>query len=216
MEKNLKEEEMPAYRSCTYAHRGAILCARIRQFIKYGSTRTSNTGAELLAEAERFENEMQQSWESNADESDTHSIPEPFGLRVLVCRTFFYAFRLKFQLSMLELMNKFRVETHDIDSGMLQDQLQLHVGNVQKAADEILACVPLIFSTDASPGIANRLKPKIWIEGIRVLWPLRLVALWSATRDDQKQIAYTAIRQIRKELGVRRGSGAFLHALYGS
>jgi hypothetical protein len=216
LEKNLVEEEAPTYRICLYAHRASTLCAQIRHFINHGTTRSSNTAGELLAKAERFEGEMQQSWEDGEDEFEARPVADAFSYRILCCRAFFYAFRLKFQLTLLELLNKVRVETHDSHSPALQDQLEIRVRSVQSAADEILACVPLIFSTDASPGVISRLKPRLWTDGVRMLWPLRLVVRWSATRDDQKRAALTALQQIRDELGIRPGSSVFIRSVYAS
>ncbi len=209
------EEETPTLRICRYAHRASTLCAQIRQFLRHGSTRSSNTGEELLAEAQLFEQEMRQSWNDDGEEDiEADPAADAFSHRVLCCRTFFYAFRLKVQLTLLELLNKVRVETHDIHSTALQEQLQLRVQTVQSTADQILACVPLIFATEASPGITSRLRPRLWTDGVRMVWPLRLVALWSGTRDDQKQIAKGTLEQIRDELGIRSNSGVFVPSIY--
>ncbi|KIW67189.1 hypothetical protein, variant [Phialophora macrospora] len=215
LEQNLAEEETPTYRICLYAHRASTLCAQFRHFINHGTTPTSNTAGELLAEAERFEGEMQQSWDDGEDTFAARRAADAFSYRILCCRAFFYAFRLKFQLTLLELLNKVRAETHDSHSTRaVQDQLETRVRTAQSAADEILACVPPIFSTDASPGVASRLKPTLWADGVRMLWPLRLVALWSATREDQKRAALTTLHQISDELGIRPDPSAFVRPVY--
>ena len=205
---------MPTYKICTYAHRASTLCSQIRHFINHGSTRSSDTAPDLLADAALFESEMSQSWDDIDNGVEAGPPTDPASHRVVCCRTFFYAFRLKLQLSLLELLNKAQVETYDLYSTALGVQRQFRVQAVQDAADEILASIPLLFSTEAVPGVNPMLKPRFWSDGVRMLWPLRLVALWTGTTEDQKLTAQTMLGHIREELGVRPNTGAFLPLQY--
>ncbi|EXJ71797.1 uncharacterized protein A1O5_05607 [Cladophialophora psammophila CBS 110553] len=210
LEKGLTQDEMPAYRLCVYGHRASTLCASIRQIINQWTTTPPSAAMEIIAEAECFEREMQQSWDVGTGSPGPETIADSeLNIRLLCCRTFFHAFRLKFQLTLLELLDKMRIETLDMHARMLQDQFQLRVETVQSAADEILACVPLLLSTDTSSGSSQKLTPRLWRDGVRLLWPLRLVALWNATRDDQKRAAKSTLLQIRDEVGINP-TGAFL------
>ena len=152
--------------------------------------------------------ETRQSWEDDGEDFDTQSFMTGDGHRQLACRTFFYTFQLKFQLTLVELLNKVRVETHDSDSTsvLLQSQLQFRIAKLQNAADEILACASVLFSTEITPGATGRLRPRMWTDGARMLWPLRLIALWRGPREDQTVVARKLLYQIREELGIRHDS----------
>ena len=213
LEKHLSEEEIPMYRMSLYAHRASTVCAKIRTFLKHGSARTSTAGTELLEQAALFETELRQSWDGDGDADEAEETKTAsLQFRLLICRTFFYAFQLKFQLTILELLNKIRLETHDVDSVAVQKQFRHRVTRVEGAADEIISCVPLLFATDGTAG--SKSGPRLWVDGVRVLWPLRLVAFWPATREDQKVAAQSTLHQIRDELGVRPRIGAFVPSIY--
>ncbi|KEF59624.1 uncharacterized protein A1O9_04470 [Exophiala aquamarina CBS 119918] len=206
LEQDLRVQESATFRICVYGHRTSTLCAKVRQFLLHGSSRSSNTAAELLAEANQLELEMRQSWEDDGEEFDAEGPRDGYSLRQLACRTFFYSFRLKFQLTLVELLSKVRVETHESESALLQSQLQLRIANVQNAADEILACVSVVFSTEVAPRTTGRLRPRLWTDGVRMLWPLRLIALWRGPREDQTVVARKLLYQMREELGIRHDS----------
>jgi hypothetical protein len=209
VKEHLTLQEAATYRICVYGNRTSTLCAKVRQFLIHGSSRDSNTAAELLAEADLVETEMRQTWEDDGEEFDSDPPTDGYSHRELACRTFFYAFRLKFQLTLMELLNKVRVETHvsqSLESAALQNQLHLRVANIQHAADEILTCVSVVFSTEVKTRVNTKLKPRLWTDGARMLWPLRLVALWRGPREDQRDVARRLLQQIRDELGIRHDS----------
>ncbi|OQU98387.1 hypothetical protein CLAIMM_04182 [Cladophialophora immunda] len=213
LEKALTEDELPTYRLCVYGHHASTLCASIRQIINQWTTSALGAAMEIVAEVESFERRMQQLWDvspaSPGPGTGTELVADSdLNIRHLCCRTYLHAFRLKLQLTLLELLDKMRGERLDVDSRTLQDQFQVRIETVQSAADEILACVPLLLSTDSPSGGSQRLTPRLWRDGVRLLWPLRLVALWDATRDDQKKAAKITLQQIRDEVGINP-AGAF-------
>ncbi|KIX94444.1 uncharacterized protein Z520_09830 [Fonsecaea multimorphosa CBS 102226] len=209
LEKDLTEDELPTHQLCVYGHHASTFCATIRQVIDKWTTGSARAAAEIFAEVEGFERRMQQLWHVTSGNPSVETVEiSDSNIRLLCCRTYLHAFRLKLQLTLLELLGKMRTERCDVRAGTLQHEFQLRVETVQSVADEILACVPLLLSTNTASGGSPKLTPRVWRDGVRLLWPLRLVALWSATRDDQKRAAKIILQQIRDEVGIYP-AGAF-------
>lgn len=199
-------QESALYQICYYGHRTSTFCAKVRRFLLHSSSRFSNTADELLAEADHLEMDMRQSWEDDGDSFGSEVPKDGHGHRQLTCRTFFYAFQLKFQLTVVELLNRVQSQMHNSGSVLLQSQMQLRIAKIQKAADEILACVSMVFLTEIAPGATSPLRPRLWTDGARMLWPLRLIALWRGPREDQTATARKLLYQIAEELAVRHDS----------
>jgi hypothetical protein len=176
---------------------------------------SSKTVAEVLAEVEQFERDTRQDWDDGTDGVDPKVADNIFERRVSACRLFFHAFRLRFQLVVLELLSKAWSATLEIHLPALQAKMDFRVQSVQAAADKVLTCLPLLLSTEGYPVLTSRREAKFWVDGVRMVWPLRLVAIWRATRDDQKKTAQRVLENIREELGVKPNSGAFTPAPYG-
>lgn len=222
LEKHLQPEEIPAYRLALYGHRASTICAKIRKVVDGSGSDTSGLSSEILIEVESFENESVEPWIIQPDlmkspQQGKDATETARDLRLVSCRTFYYAFRLKLQLSLLELLWKIERDQPEKVTGLLQSQLHRRVANVQSTADEILAYVPLILGTEnpapslppspsssssAVAGAAAAAAPRqiLWTDGVRILWPLRLVALWHSTRQDQKMRAGSTLRQIRRQM----------------
>ena len=213
LEKNLEESEVAMYRVCVYGHRASTISARIRDFLVHGPNESPTTGAELLIEADHFEADMQRSWPDSPENFETPPFGDVLSLRVLAYRTFFYAFRLKFQLRLWELVYKIQYEPGAMYLLAGQKQLESRLLAVQTVADEVLACAPVAFSTGT--GVTGKWKPRVWTDGVRMLWPLRMVAFWAATRDDQKLAARGMLENIREDLGMTPNVGVFRSDRYG-
>ncbi|OAP60830.1 hypothetical protein AYL99_05832 [Fonsecaea erecta] len=214
LEKNLTEDELLTYQLCVYGHHASTLCATIRQIMNQWTSSEPGAATETVARAEVFQKRMQHLWHVNPDSPGIETVPiSDLSIRQLCCRTYLHAFRLKLELTLLQLLSKMQTERCDANTGTLQDECQVRVETIQSVADEILACVPLILSTKAALGGPQRLTPRLWRDGVRLLWPLRLVALWDATRDDQKRAAKITLQQIRDEVGINP-AGAFPQSFF--
>lgn len=203
LEQDLLGQELAIYRISVYGYRISAFCAKVRVLLLDGPSCSPNTRRELLAEADHLEIEIQRPWE-NTEGADDHL--HGYSHRQLACRTYYYAFQLKFHLTLLELLNTVLVEKQISGPILVQTQIQLRLASIQNAADQILACVSLVFSIEDDSKASNPLRPRLWTDGARMLWPLRLVALWKGPREDQTRVARKLLYQIKEELGVRHDS----------
>ncbi|KIW85808.1 hypothetical protein Z517_01200 [Fonsecaea pedrosoi CBS 271.37] len=208
LKKWLNEDERHTYRLCVYGHHASTLCATIQQTITQWTASSRSAAMAVIAEVEGFERETQHLWQAFYDSPGSETVADS-GLNtgLLWWRTYLHTFRLQLHLTLLELWDKMRTEKLE-ETRTLQDEFQRRVEVVQGAADEILACLPLLLSTDGPSGASPRLTTRFWRDGVRLLWPLRLVALGDATRDDQKRLACATLQQIRDEVGINP-PGAF-------
>jgi hypothetical protein len=216
LEKHLEGKDMPSLQMSLYGCHASALCEKVRNFVDNESSDSLAVAFEILEEAEAL----------HGDTTYDSLIPRPttYETRLLLdpvatsqhnfktpfVRTFFCGFRLKFLLCVSELLAKIQDLSSDLTGSQLPSQMQHNIIDIQNVADEILASAPHIFRSE---GVEERTKtgrPRFWMDGLRLLWPLRLVAFWPATRPDQKQSAAAILRSIREELGVLQATQVFV------
>ncbi|KAK5193215.1 hypothetical protein LTR99_006765 [Exophiala xenobiotica] len=216
LEKHLEGKDMPSIQMSLYGCHASALCEKIRNFVDNESSDSLAVAFEILEEAGAL----------HADTTYDALIPRPttYEIRLLsdpvvtsqhnfktpFVRTFFCGFRLKFLLCVSELLAKIQDLSSDLTGSQLPSQMQHNIIDIQNVADEILALAPHIFRSE---GVEERTKtgrPRFWMDGLRLLWPLRLVAFWPATRPDQKESAAAILRSIREELGVVQATQVFV------
>jgi len=129
-------------------------------------------------------------------------------LGTITFRTFYCAYRMKLHLAICLLLT--RAQIHDLSSEVVQSRYQSHVTTIQSLADEILAVKPILFPPDPegqpSPGrpMKEPVNTRYWTDGLRVLWPFRLVAGSLLTRRDQKMLAIDTLQLLHSSLGFPR------------
>ncbi|KIX08156.1 uncharacterized protein Z518_02812 [Rhinocladiella mackenziei CBS 650.93] len=215
LQTNLRDEEMHLHRVCVYGYHASFICAKIRTVISQGIISSPNPSLKLLAEAETLEREVNEQLISLPQVLDTNALGPELGetrlnVRDITVRTFYCAFRLKTHLTVIELLDLIRLHISGIDTEMLENQCQHHVMKTQMLADEILAGVPFLYQSRDAPAEFQPGRPRYWTDGLRLLWPLRLVAYWRSVREDQRRVAGSFLRHIKEELGIQQATEAFI------
>lgn len=206
---------MPSLQMSLYGCHASALCEKIRNFVDNESSNSPSLAFEILWEAEALDADT--TYDALIPRPATYetsllldpvAMPQP-NFQAPFVRTFFCGFRLKFLLCVSELLAKLQDLSSDPTASALPSQIQHNISAIQNVADEILASAPHIFRSE---GVEERTKtgrPRFWMDGLRLLWPLRLVAFWPATRPDQKQSAAAMLQSIREELGVLQATQDF-------
>ena len=194
---------MHLYRVCRYAYNASIICAKVRKILD-GDGIDAAAARDLIAAADRLERDRPEPLVPTSHEQLLRNF------RVLSTRTFYCSFRMKLNLRLLELFDKIYALDPDHDAEWMQAQYEQYITTVRDLADEILADVPFVFRTGDLSGKSNSDRPRYWTDGLRLLWPLRLVAFWRATREDQKKAAGLTLWRIREELGIQQATVAFV------
>lgn len=126
-------------------------------------------------------------------------------LRTLTTRTFFCGFRLKLYLSRLQLLQDPRISR--LEPTGFQNTCHQLVNTVQDVADEILSVKSVLFSRTSAEGhnfepskVEVVTKSRQWTDGIRVLWPLKMVAACKVMRPEQRANAVLTLQFIRDGL----------------
>jgi hypothetical protein len=212
MKSELAKEEEATYRMSIFAHRATTLCAKIKKIVNAESGKVAaEATANLLTDAQAFEEEMKCHRGPTAKELENNSaIGADLRLRAMVSRIFLSAFHLKFQVCMLDFLRKLHAikeHTTRADDTQLRRDLGVRISSIRNAADDILACVPFLFSNYSIPGQDGRLKPTLFMDGMRLIWPLRLIVLWEGPTAEQRRAARHVLNAIRVRLGGRQDSG---------
>ncbi len=93
-----------------------------------------------------------------------------------------------------------------VDKGELQQQSATGATFIRKVAQDILDTLPilLVSSDDGDATRGSKLSSSCWVNGMRLVIPLTLVARMSATLPSQKEQASKTLFRIGKQLGVRQ------------
>ena len=92
------------------------------------------------------------------------------------------------------------------DLTALRKQRRELVQSIRDVADQILATVPHAFTTtadDGSPSTSYRPNSPSWSNGMRMLWPLALVARLTTLLPRHRRAAAEQLERIGKEMGIR-------------
>ncbi|KIV88522.1 hypothetical protein PV10_08200 [Exophiala mesophila] len=212
LENNIWPDELYSLQVCRYGYEASVTCAKIREILNSRQTVSLPDIVELLLESE--------SLDLKSAYLLSPGLPVPFpesggnkegqicvvtDLRTLTTRTFFCAFRLKLHLSRLQLLQDPRIS--QLEPTGFQNTCRQLVSTVQEVADEILSVKSVLFSTQA-----HKLKPfnveavtksRQWTDGIRVLWPLKMVAACKFMRAEQRANAVLTLQFIRDGLSLQ-------------
>jgi hypothetical protein len=205
LSKDLRYAERYVYHVSRFGYDASVLCAKIREIVGGGLRNGSASPSELLNSAEHLE-------VATADllipRIMTLDVPQPgnpgstvkdFG--TITFRTFYCAFRMKLHLAICQLLATEHIE--DLSPDVIRRRYQIHVTTVQSLADEILAVRPVLFPLDSQhrPSALKPEQKRFWTDGLRVLWPFRLVAWNTLTREDQKLLAVETLQLLHNALG---------------
>jgi hypothetical protein len=213
MKSELAREEEATYKMSIFAHRATTLCARIKKKISAGPGKAAPEVTDaLLSEAKAFEEEIKRHRGPTAKELENNStIGADLRLRAMVSRIFLSAFHLKFQVCMLDFLRKLHADkghTTRADDTQLKRDLSVRINSIRNAADDILACIPFLFSNYSIPGQEGRLRPTLFMDGMRLIWPLRLIVLWEGPTMEQRRAASHVLNTIKVRLGGRPDGGS--------
>jgi len=203
---------MHLLQTAVYGYRVTTICATIRKMVDDGAIDTYRAAMDVLAEADGLEAQSLDSLLPGAVPFQARSpgVPPdniPFNFRAITTRTFYAAYKLRLNVSLCQLAHKVRAlfpAEAAADAEMLQSRIQTCVATIQNFADEILAGVPDLFISNEPIVLPETGRPRYWSDGLRLLWPLRLVAFWPQTRPDQKQVALAILARLQGELGIRQ------------
>lgn len=116
-------------------------------------------------------------------------------------------------LTLWDFLCKMLDQYPDIQTEMMQSRRGQCITTVQELADEILAGVPTLFHLNEQMAAIGTGRPRYWGDGLRLLWPLSVVAFGTATRQDQKRAAVVVLHRIGRELGIQQAAEAPVPAL---
>ena len=198
LEKNMHGEDMNLQRVSVYGYDAAKICADVRRILNLEVIDNPRAAFEILAAVEGLENEATGSLIPRPEAVESSRM----NFRISCTRTFYCSFRMKLHLCVLQLLDKILVHLPNLDTTTLQSQYEKHTTLVQEVADELLAGIPGVFRPGHMPEKSEVGRPRYWTDGLRLLWPLRLITFWKATREDQRQVAGKTLGRIREELGI--------------
>lgn len=212
LSKDLRYGERYVYHVSRFGYDASVLCAKLREITENGLAKASASPSDLLNSAEHLE-------VVTADllipRITNLEVPQPGNfetkvkdLGTITFRTFYCAFRMKLHLAICQLLTK--VHIHDLSPEVVQRRYQIHAATIQSLADEILAVRPVLFPPDpqSQPSsirpMTKRVQIRYWTDGLRVLWPFRLVTGSTLTRKDQKMLALETLQLLHHSLGFPR------------
>ena len=208
--KHMDHNDKSSLDLCSYGCRAAALCEEIHKFLNEESSNSTSYAYTLLEKAEALTAESHSSSIPRPETYETRllvdhtDLPAP-NFRAVFARTFFCSFKLKFLLSVWELLAKIKSLSSNIGTKSLLARIDRVVSQIQTTADELLAATPGIFRSERKDPTKNCVQ-RYWTDGLRLIWPLRLIAFWPVTRLDQRQSAAKFLRSIRNELGLARAT----------
>lgn len=194
-----------------YGCYAAALCEKVRRFIDGRDSTSLSVAFELLEEVEglqteSYEQKIPRCSEMCAPSSTNRRAGIPLGPRTTFARTLFCSYRLKFLLCGWELFKKIETLSSGRQVETLHLQYQHNVSQIQAVADEILATVPNALDKSGYKGQTRTTIASFWADGIRLLWPLRLLAFWPVPRADQRKSAALMLRSLRDAMGLQQAA----------
>ena len=194
----------------------AALCEKIQKFVSAESSNALSAAHKILRKAETFNAEgyscsipRPETYETRLLDNGV-DLPTP-NFRAVFVRTNFCSFRLKFLLCLWELLLKIQSLSYGAEPSSLPARIDRVASEVQSIADELLAATPGIFRSETRAERSTDAMPKYWTDGLRLMWPLRLIAFWPVMRLDQRRLAASFLRSIRRELGLLQATQDYIN-----
>ncbi|EXJ86042.1 hypothetical protein A1O1_06411 [Capronia coronata CBS 617.96] len=214
LEKYIDNDDMHLHRESVYGYHASKICANGRKLIDGGHIDSLESVLDILnvvalLDTESYDTQIPRVSLSGSDANANSSEEAPFNLRAFISRTSYCSFRLKMHITLLELLNALKLRFPGVQPDEVQERQRYYTAIVQALADEILEGVPFFFPSSDSPLGGARGGTRRWTDGLRLLWPLRLVAFWPFTRDDQRRLAQSELQRIRAECGFVKVKAAF-------
>ncbi|KIW13180.1 hypothetical protein PV08_08367 [Exophiala spinifera] len=207
LEKHVEEAAIPVLQMSLYGCHAAALCERVRKSIDDTDSTSLSVALGMLGEiqdlqTESYEQTIPRGERYTTSETDPRTIPL-LGPRTTFARTLFCSYKLKFLLCRWELLRK----AQGLSSGSLLENLHLKyretVAEIRTAADEILATAPNMLDKAGCESWSSLSVASFWADGIRLLWPLRLLAFLPVARTDQRRSAALMLRALRDAMGLQ-------------
>ncbi|KAJ9639276.1 hypothetical protein H2204_003887 [Knufia peltigerae] len=210
IEKHIEDAAIPVLQMSLYGCYAAALCEKVRKFVDNRTSTSLTTAFEILEEMQGLQTE---SYELNIPRPDMYGQPAtipttifPVGPRTTFARTLYSSYKLKFLLCVWELFAKIQALSSGTGVENLYLQYQENVTQIQTVADEILATAPTIRDKDSREGPTMTNIANFWADGIRLLYPLRLLAFWPVPRTDQRRSAVSMLLSLRDAMGLQQAT----------
>lgn len=200
-------EELDMHHALVHGYHASVLCAKIRKVINTGTVehQESQSIYTIMEAARKIGRE---------DESSLAQDPliKPLRLRQAHIHNFHRTVRVHVQYSILELLrSKFATSDPTVTTGFLEKEQKLAVGIVRTLADSTLATVPYILGSKGpsySPTSEGEEKPKAerprcWVDGMRLLWPLRVIGSRKVITMEQRKAVEDVLERLNSELYIR-------------
>ena len=196
----LTESEHHSYHSAMLGYRAALVSARIKQSLALKDGPHCSTVQSIIREVEQLEENI------IADMSCT-DVGAFINLTLVNMYNYHRAIRMKVRSNLGELLDKIAYSPEpQLDSLTREIQSSMCVEVISTLSDETLNTIPIVLDvnpprTVAAPGQVGTsyLRPQKWHDAMSLLWPLRQVAWFALSSNDQKSAARAGLRRIASE-----------------
>ncbi|KAI9723750.1 MAG: hypothetical protein M1812_001050 [Candelaria pacifica] len=203
LEPHLAEDEHHSHQSAYHAYRASLVIAKMKQMLASNDVPQCHTIHGVIWEVEQLERHVMTYIARTA-------AGNPICLTTVSRHNYYRGFRMKLRSSLWELLNNAKHSPEpQLDSLIHETQSKICVDLISKLSDEVLETIPIVLDfrpsrTAAAPGRGgfSYSRPQKWHDALSLLWPLRLVAWFTLSLEDQKSAARDGLRRIASEFHI--------------